>query len=215
MITTLALAALAIAVPAQDATKFTHKFTKDEKTTYIVDLNGSGDGMDAKIALEFEATTKETKDGKTTVAIHVVKANANFGGQEMPLDQLIDTDIALDNTGSPTRVDMEGFQAVLYIVFMTRHLPDKALKVGETFDFNPKIDGASYKGNGSFSGLEEHEGKKYAALKSSGEFAPANQEPGKIEAKSLFDAATGKIVYSEALLGTPGGDFKMTVKIKK
>lgn len=214
MITTLALASVLLPAPTVEATKFSHKFTKDEMTHYVVNLTGGEAGMDANVNFEFDATPKETKDGKTTVAIHVTKQNAIFGGQEMPLD-LTDMDITLDKNGSPTMIEMNGFSAVLYVTFMTRFLPDKELNVGDKYEFNPKIDGGSYKGSGSFSGMEELEGKKYAVLKSSGDFAPANDQPGKIDTKHFFDPATGKIVLTEAMLGTPGGDFKMTVKLKK
>jgi hypothetical protein len=212
MLSTLIIAAAV----AQQATDFVQKFPKDEKTVYVVDITGSEEGNDIRLNLEYELAAKgEPKDGKTEVGIKVLKSTATFGGQEMPMNEVTDMVLTLDKNGVPTSVSMDGFQGVYYVVMMARYTPGKALKVGEAFTGETKMAGGTFKTEGSYTGDEELEGKKYAVLVSKGTFAPEGEDPGDINSKNFFDAGTGKVFRTEATISTPGGDFKMTVSVKK
>lgn len=216
MIATLTLMAAAAQIQAAETTTFAHKFVKDEKTVYTIDLSGSDEGSDMKVFSEFELTTKETtKEGTTPCTVVVKSATANFGGQEAPMTDVGELSFSLDKHGVPTELLMEGFEGIYYVVFVTQYLPNKPLKQGETFKADLKIGVATYKADGTFTGTEELEGKKYSVITSKGELAPEGDEPGTIETKSYFDAATGKVVRTEAVIGTPGGDFKLVLKVKK
>lgn len=215
MIATIALLAVATASSPFDAVKFSHKLVKDETTNYLVDVSGDGDAGDMKISLDFSLKTKDTKeDGTTAFDLHVNKSVASFGGQENRIDETKDLALTLDRHGAPSVVNMNGFEAVFYIVLLTRYLPDQELNVGDKFTVDLKIGDATFKGDGSFSGTEELEGKKYSVLLTKAQFSPVGDDPGNVTAKNYFDATTGKIVRTEATIGTPGGEFKMTVKTK-
>jgi hypothetical protein len=216
MIATLTLMAAAAQIQAAETTTFAHKFVKDEKTVFTVDLSGNDEGSDMKVFSEFELTTKETtKEGTTPCSILVKSANANFGGQEIPMTDVTELSFSLDKHGVPTEIVMGGLESIYYIVFVTRYLPNKPLKQGETFKADVKMGGSTYKADGTFTGTEELEGKKYSVLTSKGEFVPEGDTPGSIETKSYFDAAAGKVVRTDAVIGTPGGDFKLVFKVKK
>jgi hypothetical protein len=122
---------------------------------------------------------------------------------------------ALNKHGVPTEVVMGGLESVYYIVFVTRYLPNKPLKQGETFKADVDMGGSKYTAEGSFAGIEELDGKKYSVIKSKGEFAPEGDTPGTIETKSYFDPATGKVVRTDSVIGTPDGEFKLVFKVKK
>ncbi len=215
MLATLTLAALMAQQPAAQATNFTHSFKKDETMAYKVKVSGSDSGTDVVFDLEFEVTaTGEAKDEKTPCHIKFQKVIATFGGNEEPMD-LGEMDLMLDKFGAPTAMNMEGAGAVAYVALVLQYLPNKSLKVGETFKADLDLGGAKIKVHeGTYSGEEEFEGKKYSVIKSKSTLTPTGDQPGNLSSKSFYDSASGKVVRIESTIGTPDGEFKLTVVAK-
>jgi hypothetical protein len=214
MLATLTVAAMIAQQPAAQATNFTYRFTKDETMAYAVKVSGSDNGTDVVFDLEFEVTTTgEAKDGKTPCHIKFQKVVASFGGSEQPMDAP-ELDVLLDKYGAPTAMDMEGASAVCYVALVLQYVPNKSLSVGETFKADLDLGGARVVHEGTYSGDEELGGKKYPVIKSKSTLTPSGQEPGNLTSKSYFDAATGKVVRIESTIGTPDGEFELSVVAK-
>lgn len=216
MLSTLILTTVAAQSAVAKATTFEHLFTKDQRTTYAVDISGSEEGNDINFKVEFDLTPKsDTKEGKTDVAIKVLRASASFGGQEMPMDGLADTQVTLDKFGAPTVVSMNGMEGVLYVTLLTQYLPAKSLKVGESFKADLTVTGGKYSTEGTYAGDEALDGKTYAVIKSKSTFTPDGQEEGTLGTKSFFDPVARRIVRTESTIMTPDGEFKMVITTKK
>ncbi len=216
MLATLTLAAMIGQQPtaAAQAINFTYKFIKDETMAYAVKVSGSDNGSDVVFDLEFEVTTTgEAKDGKTPCHIKFQKVVASFAGTEQPME-MAELDVTLDKFGAPTAMNMEGAGAVAYVALVLQYLPNKSLAVGESFKADLDLGGAMIAHEGTYSGDEELEGKKYSVIKSKSTLTPTGQEPGNLTSKSFFDAVTGKVVRIDSTIATPDGEFKLSVVAK-
>ncbi len=214
MLATLTLAALMAQQPSAQTTNFAPKFTKDETMAYAVKVTGADNGTEVVFDVQFELTTTgEPKDGKTPCHIRFLKMLANFGGNEENMD-LIEMDVTLDKFGSPTEMTMDGLLAVPYVALLTQYLPNKSMKAGDTYKADMDLGAAKIAMEGSYTGEEELEGKKYSVLTVKTILTPSGQDHGTLSTKSYYDASLGKVVKTESTIATPDGEFKLSVVAK-
>ncbi len=214
MLATVLSAAMVASTPAVEPTKFAHTFVKDESTALVANVIGDLGGSELKIDFEFNLKTNELTDGGAKVAIEFTKTSATMDGNDLPSDDETSLNVELNKFGAPKELVMEGFRTVAYIALLTRYLPGTSLDIAQTYTINEKSDSFTYTAKGTYTEDRAIEGKTYAVLTSKGEFAPGDQEEGTIDVTVLVDKATGKIFTTDAVLGTPDGEIKMSVKSK-
>jgi hypothetical protein len=170
-----------------------------------------GQDVDIKMNLEMKETTKSVGDsGQVTVTEEYTKANANIGGQDMDLAQMMPKITLKKDKAGQVEVSTEGGQepAVGQISSMAKkmmqsqaaQLPTKPVKIGDTWTndvtgLSEEAD-AKTKMTMTLEGIETINGIKTLKLKSVSDTTGGTQSSTKMHAESTMylDAISGKPV---------------------
>ncbi|HRF58324.1 MAG TPA: hypothetical protein PLH94_00255 [Fimbriimonadaceae bacterium] len=217
--TMLATLSLMTITPAatQDATQLTRTYKEGETSKYKLELKFTSGGMDGSLLAEMDWKVKKLLDGgKVTGSINPVSMKLALGdgnSPDMGSSEFIDE---FGPTGMPTNLELNQDQAVFSLFSFSSYLPNKAIKVGDTYpiDWTAKASGVKVQGTGKLVEITKLGETKAYKVDSKVELAPSSGDVGELKVTSWFDAANGQLLKAEGKL-TIGEELTANVKVEK
>lgn len=216
MLATLSLMTITPAA-TQDTVQLTRTYKDGETAKYAVQMKFTGGGMDANLVAECDWKVKKLLDGgkascsinPTSMKLVVGDGNAPDMGSSEFLDEF-------GPNAMPSNLELNNDQAVFAIMAFTGYLPNKAVKVGDSFpiDWAAKTSGIKVQGSGKLVEVSKLGETKACKIESKIEVTPGSGETGELILTSWFDAENGQLLKADGKL-TIGTDTTGEVKVEK
>jgi hypothetical protein len=212
-----AIAAAAIAFAPQDAkpaeVKLGRTYTVGEQTKYVIQV--TPDGKQGEIMAKMIAKTVKLLDGgKATVEFTITDIQSGDDSPDLPKPFTED----LDAAGMPEGLELKDMSKLpVAILAIVGYLPPKIDGTKPyAMTWEPSDKSASIKGNISYDGTKDVNGKKANVLKYDLLVKPAGQSDGTMKSNASFDPDSGILLTADGTITIEGQTtLKFTVKAEK
>lgn len=218
-------------------------YTKGDKSRYKTTMTVKSDkselsGGAAISVVLLEKVTKVDNEGGVTLAMEFEEANAKLGDNELDMSSMMPKITrTLDAKGNTLKIDSEGGsgplsgtdnnQTAMFINTQANYLPEKAIKVGDTWEYEFNAPGSDSKSNtpkakgkATLIGKEMFKGIETLRIKTEAEADlpksnPAGAGKMKMMMMNLVEIGTGRPVKIEGTISGNASQFgNATMEIK-
>ncbi len=210
MIGTFTLIAALLIPSTQEKVNFSPRFETGRSSTYTFEFGGKTNQGDVLAKAEILITFGDKKDTKTSAVVTTKSMSMTMNGQEQSSSLPGDLSVTLDEHGVPESASLQGSGGMVLIPMVFAYLPNKELAPGDTFDIAWKTESLSYKGLGTFEGLEDLSGKKLPKLKVKSRLEPSEGDAGDLDLHIWYDPQLGQVAKLEGTAKVGNDSFNFT-----